>query len=297
MKILLFGSRGQVGSQLSNDLKGIGEVYKSSRKDDLACDVSNEPSIRSTIRKLKPNLIVNAAAYTDVDQAEVNQDECLSINAYAPRVMSEEAKILEIPFVHYSTDYVFDGLADYYKSESEITNPISFYGKSKAIAEEYIIKSGADHLILRTSWVYSKKGKNFLKTIMKLLAEKDSLSVIDDQIGAPSGAAFISKYSTSLIKARIANTASSGIYNCVPSGKTSWYEYARYLLQLAYTHKVFSDEIEPIIEPIPSTEYTSLAKRPLNSCLSNTKLSKTIKVSLPHWKIGVEECFKEIYDK
>ena len=291
MKILLVGKNGQVGFELQRSLACLGNITATDRN---TLDLTDDDSIRSVIQALKPNLIVNAAAYTAVDKAETEQDLAMQINANAPRVMAEQAKQLDIPFIHYSTDYVFNGQNDKPWTEQDQTDPISVYGHTKLLGEQAIIDSGVAHLIFRTSWVYGNRGNNFLLTMKRLATERDELSVVNDQIGAPTWSRHIADVTANIIaQAKASKDATqfieqhAGIYNLSGAGETSWHSFAKAIFELLEQQ----GEQVAKLNAIPTSAYPTPAQRPLYSCLDNQKLHQTFDIKLPDWQISLDLAF------
>jgi dTDP-4-dehydrorhamnose reductase len=284
MKILLFGKNGQVGFELQRSLEPLGIIKTLGSKE---LDITDFNELKNCIRLFSPDVIVNAAAYTAVDAAETNQDLAYAVNAEAVKIIAHEAKLLNAWFVHYSTDYVFDGTKTSPYIETDKTAPLSVYGRSKEGGENAIIDSNCKHLILRTSWAYGRHGSNFAKTILKLAKERDSLSIVSDQFGAPTRADLIADV-TALMLYRIfdknLNDDYSGVYHLVASGKTSWYEFACKVIKDAIFAgvelKCTADRVVPII----SSEYACAATRPKNSLLDTTKLTKQFGLVMPSWE-------------
>jgi dTDP-4-dehydrorhamnose reductase len=291
-RILLTGMTGQVGAELAVSLAPLGEVFACDRN---TFDLGDPAAIVATVRKLRPDIIVNAAAYTAVDRAEAEPALAMAVNGTAPGVLAEEALRLNAVLVHYSTDYVFDGTKREPYDEDDAPNPLSVYGRTKLAGDRAVQTSGAKHLILRTSWVYGAIGRNFLTTIQRLAAERDELKIVDDQIGAPTWSRDIA-IATSAILARSilsdgAQTgADSGTYNLSAQGSTSWHEFAAVIL--AQTSDVAAKPRAKLIA-IPTAEYPSPAARPRNSVLSHDKLQRTFGVEMPHWRESVSECLAE----
>ena len=283
IRILLTGKNGQVGWELQRTLAVLGEVIS---VDHAAMDLANPDSIRNTIQEIKPNLIINTAAYTAVDKAETESAAAMKINGVAPGIIAEEAKKLGATMIHYSTDYVFDGSKTSAYTEVDATNPISVYGKTKLAGEEAIAAVGLPYLILRTSWIYSLRGDNFLLTVKKLAKERSELKIVSDQIGAPTWARTIAE-ATALTIARLPYPLSdipSGIYHMTSAGSTSWYGFTKAILEKLNDHHF------PKIKAITTGEYPTPARRPANSTLSTEKISKTFGIALPHWEQGLELC-------
>lgn len=307
MKILVTGKTGQVGYELERSLQGLGEIIAVDRSQ---MDLSNLDQIRDVIRTVKPNLIVNPAAYTAVDKAENEPELAMLINGVAPGVMAEEARKIDAAMIHFSTDYVFDGTkrdsqgAFVPYTEDDVPNPVNVYGKTKLAGEQAIITSGCAHLILRTSWVYSTYGKNFLLTMLRLGNERDELKVVDDQWGSPTWAGWIANTTAQLIKERLISSSENqsdiaaraasvyGIYNLVNSGYTTWCRFARQIFSEAASHEGLLKKKAPDIFPIGTWEYPAPASRPVNSQLSTAKLATLLDKSIYSWEQSLHECLK-----
>jgi dTDP-4-dehydrorhamnose reductase len=298
MKILLFGKGGQVGWELQRSLAPLGELIVLDRDSQELCgDFTNLEGIAQTIRSVAPDVIVNAAAYTAVDKAESEPELARTINALAPGVLAQEAKRGRAWLIHYSTDYVFDGSGDRAWVEVDNTAPLNIYGATKLEGEQLIQQSGCRHLIFRTSWVYGARGGNFAKTMLKLAQERDNLKVIDDQIGAPTGAELLADITAHAIQKTRQNSEVSGIYHLVAAGETSWYGYARYVLDLAQRAGIVLKVIPEGIVPVPTSAFQTPAKRPHNSRMNTEKLRKTFGLHLPNWQTGVARMLTEILEK
>jgi dTDP-4-dehydrorhamnose reductase len=296
MKILLLGKNGQVGWELQRALSPLGDVISLDRQSvDFCGDIGNINELRATIRKLQPTVIVNAAAYTAVDKAEADRATAQLINAGAVQAMAQEAVSLGALLVHYSTDYVFPGTGVEPWTEEAIVAPVNFYGESKLAGERAIIESGCKHLIFRTSWVYAARGSNFAKTMLRLGRERESLNVIADQIGAPTGADLIADISAHVIPKAMINPALGGLYHLAASGETSWCEYAKLVIETAKS----SGEVLAAqqVLPIQTSQYPTPANRPLNSRLNTTKLRNAFSLCLPDWKLGVRRMLTEVLNK
>jgi dTDP-4-dehydrorhamnose reductase len=276
MRILITGKNGQVGTELARQNLQENAVF-TGRAD---CDLSRESSIREMVRRWEPKVIINAAAYTAVDQAEKDSTLCFAINAAAPRVLAEEAARMNALLIHYSTDYVFDGTKPVPYVESDPIHPVSVYGESKAVGEAAIAQVGGRHLILRTSWVYSAHGKNFLRTMLRLGSERSELRVVDDQVGAPTSAAAIARATLKLVDAE---PVASGIYHMTAGGATSWCGFARAIFDAAALSPI------PRVQPISSSEYPTPARRPANSVLANDKFAHTFGFRLPPWQQQLDQ--------
>lgn len=297
MKILLFGKNGQVGWELQRSLLPLGDLIALDRHSPELCgDLTNLKGIAETIKKVAPNIIINAAAYTNVDKAEEERDLASTINTEAPSILANEAKKLDALFVHYSTDYVFGGNGDNPKKECDSTSPLNVYGKTKRDGEELIFTSNCHHLIFRTSWVYGAYGNNFIRTMLRLGKERDSLKVVDDQIGAPTGAELLADITAHTVRTALQQPDAdvSGLYHLAANGYTSWHAYARLIFEQA--QKLGSElKIQPDqLISIPSNEFPTLAKRPLNSRLNTQKLQTTFNINLPSWETPVRRTVAEI---
>ena len=287
LKILISGKTGQVAIELQKHLAGLGQLIVLGR-DEL--DLSKPEQIRAQVRAHQPDLIINAAAHTAVDLAESEPELAFAINGIAPGVFAEEAAALGIPLIHYSTDYVFDGNKPAPYTEDDVPNPLGVYGKSKLAGEQAIAATGADCLILRTSWVYSTHGKNFLLTMQRLLQERPELRVVADQVGAPTWAGTIARSTRLLIERWLAGEAGKwGIYHLTAQGETSWFGFAQAIGEHLHTDGKACAELEAI----PSSAYPTPAKRPLNSRLDCSRLQQQWHVSQPHWQDALRECLAQ----
>ena len=298
MKILLFGKNGQVGWELQRSLLPLGNLIALDRMSPELCgDLANPTGIADTVQKVAPDIIVNAAAYTNVDKAEEEQDLAHTINTKAPNIMANEAKKLNAWYVHYSTDYVFDGNNNNPRKENDPTAPLNVYGQTKRDGEELIAASGCQHLTFRTSWVYGAYGNNFIRTILRLGKERDSLKVVNDQIGAPTGAELLADITAHTVHEALQRPEVSGLYHLTADGHTSWHTYARLIFEQAQ-ESGFELKIQPEqLISIPSNEFPSAAKRPFNSCLNTQKLQETFNLNLPLWETSVRRTLKEIMAK
>ncbi len=287
LRILISGQHGQVSQALQESLKGMGELIVLGRE---RLDLSQPQAIRPVVREIKPDLIINAAAHTAVDQAESEPNLAYAINATSPGVFAEEAAALGIPFIHYSTDYVFDGSKNGTWNEADVPNPLGVYGSSKLAGETAIAAAGGQHLILRTSWVYSLTGRNFLLTMQRLLQEREKLTVVADQIGAPTWAGTIAHSTRELIERwRDGKPGAWGVYHLTASGETSWFGFAQAIgQQLTQAGKPCA-----ALEPIPSSAYPTPAVRPLNSRLDCSRLQQEWGVSQPDWHEAMLECLAQ----
>lgn len=287
LRILISGQQGQVSQALQQHLQNMGELIVLGR-DQL--DLSQPESIRPVVRDIKPDLIINAAAHTAVDQAESEPDLAFAINATSPGVFAEEAAALGVPLIHYSTDYVFDGSKAGAWVEADTPNPLGVYGNSKLAGERAIAAAGGQHLILRTSWVYSLTGRNFLLTMQRLLQEREKLSIVADQIGAPTWAGTIAASTGALIERwRDGAPGAWGVYHLTASGETSWFGFAEAIGQ----QLINSSKPCAALEPIASSAYLTPAARPLNSRLDCSLLQRQWGVSQPDWHDALLECLAQ----
>jgi dTDP-4-dehydrorhamnose reductase len=299
VKILLLGKNGQVGWELQRSLALLGEV--------VAVDIDDAPpwrldfldagALRSLVAAAAPQLIVNAAAHTAVDKAEAEPELVRTINATAVGVLAQEAAARDAWLVHYSTDYVFDGSGSAPWSERSTPAPLSVYGRSKLEGEELIRASGCRHLIFRTSWVYAARGDNFAKTMLRLARTRESLSVIDDQIGAPTGADLLADLTAHAVRIARARPELSGTYHAVAAGETSWHGYAQHVVGFARARGEALRVAPAAIAPIPSSAYAQAAPRPKNSRLDTSKLRAAFDVALPAWQQGVDRMLTEVLDR
>lgn len=298
MRIVLFGKNGQVGWELQRSLAPLGELISLDRHSQNHCgDLTDLDGLARTIETLQPDVVVNAAAYTAVDKAESEPELAERINAEAPAMLAEAAKRVGAWLAHYSTDYVFDGSGELPWKEDDAVNPLSVYGKTKLQGEQAIQASGAKHLIFRTSWVYATRGNNFAKTMLRLAQEREQLSVIDDQIGAPTGADLIADVTTHTIRSAIKHAELSGVYHLAAGGATSWHQYALHVLDFARRQGVELKVPLEMVKAIASTEYPTAAQRPLNSRLNTEKLRRSFSLHLPDWQVGVERMLIETLGK
>lgn len=295
MKILLFGKSGQVGWELQRSLAPLGEVIAlDSNSADYCGDFTNLDGIAKTIRSIAPDVIVNAAAHTAVDKAESEAELARTINALAPRVLAEEAKRGNAWLIHYSTDYVFDGSGDTAWLETDNTAPLSVYGATKLEGEQAIMDSGCRYLIFRTSWVYGVRGGNFAKTMLRLAAERDRLTVINDQVGAPTGADLLADVTAHAIRTVQQRPELAGLYHLVASGETTWYDYARFVISFARDAGMDIKVADDAIVPVPTSAFPTPATRPLNSRLNTGTLCANFDINLPHWQTGVARMLTEL---
>ena len=294
MKLLVTGRNGQVGFELTRALSVLGEVVAVDRQ---SCDMANAEGIRALVRQVKPDVIVNAAAYTAVDKAESEQDTANAINAIAPGILGEEAAKLNALVVHYSTDYIFDGSKSGAYTENDTPNPQSAYGQSKLDGERALVKANPRHLILRTSWVYGAHGGNFAKTMLRLAADRDKLTVVADQFGAPTSAALLADLTAQLI-GRYAREGGEkfpyGIYHAVNSGETHWCDYARFVIATALAAGKSLKTTPDNIAPITTAQYPTPAKRPANSRMDTQHFRNTFALHLPPWQESLQHVLQQI---
>lgn len=291
-KILITGKNGQVGWELQKTLAPLGHIWCYDRNE---LDLMQPEAIAKAVRDIKPDIIVNAAAYTQVDKAESEPEEAFAVNAKAPLIFAEEAKKCGAIFVHYSTDYVFEGASSKPYDENDITNPLNVYGKTKLQGELAIQAIGGKYLILRTSWVYGMRGANFLMTMLRLGKERDRLKIVSDQVGAPTWCHLIAQMTEQMLsRAFILQDQKElwGIYHLTSGGQTSWFGFAEEIFNFyknSYLNRQNGGKI-PQLEEIMTSEYPTPATRPLYSVLSNEKLKNNFRLSMPHWKIGFGLC-------
>jgi dTDP-4-dehydrorhamnose reductase len=291
MKILLLGKAGQVGQELIRSLLPIGELVALGQAD---LDLQHHQALNQALDRIKPDIIINAAAYTAVDKAEADKALAWAVNATAVEVMAAYAKKHHILLVHYSTDYVFNGQKETAYLESDNTNPLNMYGASKLAGEQAILDSGCPHLIFRTSWVFSANGANFIKTILKLARHKDSLTVIDDQRGAPTSAELLADVTAHAVIAHQRNTLASGLYHLTSTGVVSWHGLACYMLEYALKQDIQFELTPDQIQPVLSADYPSPTERPKNSALDTTLLSSQLKIILPDWTHYVNRMINQL---
>jgi dTDP-4-dehydrorhamnose reductase len=296
MKILLLGKNGQVGWELQRSLAPLGEVIALDHDGapGLSGDFADPESLAATVRAVAPGLIVNAAAHTAVDKAEGEPDFARALNALAPFVLAREAAALGALLVHYSTDYVFDGSGSAPWTEDAPTGPLSVYGRTKCEGEELIRQSGCRHLIFRTSWVYAARGGNFAKTMLKLAAERDRLTIISDQYGAPTGAELLADVTAHAARMTLANPDLAGTYHLAAAGETTWHGYARHVIEFARARGVPIQVAADAILPVPTSAFPTPAQRPANSRLATARLRDAFGLTLPAWEQGVERMLTEI---
>ena len=300
-RILVTGSNGQVGFELQRSLAGMGEVFA---VDVDRMDLTDPESIRRVLREIAPDLIVNPAAYTAVDQAESQPELALAVNGTAPGIVAEEAKRVGAVLIHYSTDYVFDGTKAAPYTEDDEPCPMSVYGRTKLAGDRAIQAVDAPHLILRTSWVYGARGKNFMLTILRLARERDELKIVDDQVGAPTWSRAIARATADILKRLgygqegFANACAErrGVYNLTGAGQTSWHGFTAAILENARSLRPIDPALAvdrvPVLKPIPTEQYPTPARRPRNSVLSHAKLERVFGVQMPDWETSLTECMR-----
>ena len=295
MRILLIGKNGQIGWELQKALEGLGELTATGKNELDLCDPTQ---IQQIIHEIKPGLIINAAAYTAVDKAEEEPDLTMAVNGTAPGILAQEAKQIGSALIHYSTDYVFDGkIPSGAYQEEDAPNPLNVYGQTKLAGEQAIAQQAIPHLILRTSWVYGSRAKNFMLTILKLAKEQKEFRIVNDQVGAPTWCGVIAKATQQIIlslldpsKEQISEKMNtiSGIYHLSCKGETSWYGFAKAILD-------YSIETQPAkMSPIPSSEYQTPAKRPARSVLSNAKIARNLGIQMPLWEEALKQCLGNV---
>ena len=295
MNILLLGKSGQVGWELQRSLAVLGRVTALDHDSTEHCgDFANPEGVRETVRALRPDVIVNAAAHTAVDKAESEPEIARLLNATTPGVLAEEAARLGTWLVHYSTDYVFDGSGTRPWVETDAPAPLSVYGATKLEGEQRIQQTGCRHLILRTSWVYAARGGNFAKTMLRLGSERERLTVIDDQWGAPTGADLLADVTAHAVRHLQSRPGDGGLYHCVASGETNWHSYAKYVLEHARQAQPAIELKATEVAPVPTSAFPTPARRPHNSRLDTTRLQTTFGLALPPWQQGVARMLTEI---
>jgi dTDP-4-dehydrorhamnose reductase len=297
MKILLLGKNGQVGWELQRSLASLGEVLALDRHSTHYCgDLSKPEELAQTVLAYQPDFIVNAAAHTAVDKAESEPDLARCLNTDAPAALAKAAAQVGAWLVHYSTDYVFDGSGTHARQEGEGTGPLSVYGQTKLDGEKAIVASGCKYLIFRTSWVYGARGGNFAKTMLRLAQERERLTVINDQHGAPTGADLIADVTAHAMRRvqNTQNTSFTGVYHLVASGETTWHGYARYVVEHAKAMKPELDWKVVDIEPVPTNAFPTAAMRPHNSRLCTNAIQQNFGLVMPPWQQGVDRLLEEI---
>lgn len=294
MKILLLGKNGQVGWELQRALAPLGDVVALGS---LEADFLDPQALAAVVREVAPGVIVNAAAHTAVDRCEAEVGRASAINAEAPAVLAREAAALDALLVHYSSDYVFDGSGTEPWREDDRTGPLNVYGRSKLDGEREILASGCRHLVFRTSWVYAARGANFARTMLRLAAERESLSVVDDQVGAPTGADLIADVTAHALRSALQRPQVSGVYHLAAAGATSWHGYASHVIAFARQRRGQAIKVTPeAIAAVPSSAFPTPARRPMNSRLNCDKLRRTFGLTLPTWQSGVDRMLTEVLE-
>ncbi len=292
MKILLLGKNGQVGCELQRSLAPLGELLALDRHSHSHCgDLANLEGLAETVRVFRPDVVVNAAAYTAVDKAESDAEMAHVVNALAPEVLARACAAIDATLIHYSTDYVFDGRGQAAWREVDATGPLNVYGRSKLAGEQGIAKQGAKHVIFRTSWVYGTEGGNFAKTMLRLAQEREKMTVINDQFGAPTGAALLADVTALALQAP---QPLSGIYHLAAAGETTWFDYAQYVLKQAKALKPSLKFLVKEVLPVATSEFPTPAKRPQNSRLNCSRLEQALQIKLPVWQTGVDQLLAKI---
>jgi dTDP-4-dehydrorhamnose reductase len=294
-RIMLTGKNGQLGWELQRSLMPLGRVVALGRAD---LDLAEPDSIRKTVRAVRPDVIVNAAAYTAVDKAEQEPDVAMAVNGVAPCVLAEEAKRVGAALVHYSTDYVFDGDKSSPYTEDDAPNPLNVYGRTKLVGEQAIEAAGVPHLILRTSWVYGARGKNFLLTVLRLAEQRRQLRVVADQVGTPNWSRALAAATAQILAqcysprgTRAGFAENNSVYHLSGSAHTSWYGLARAILEEGLAR---SGCVTPEVIPIGSVEHPTAARRPKNSVLANGKIVNAFGLTIRHWHVDVRHCMREV---
>ena len=296
MKLLLLGKNGQVGWELQRSLAPLGELVALDfdTPGPLMADFSRPEQLAATVRAVAPDIIVNAAAHTAVDKCETEPELARAINAAGPAALAREAAARGAWLVHYSTDYVFDGSGSKPWREDDPTGPLNVYGQTKLEGEVAIRASGCKHLILRTSWVYAARGANFAKTMLKLAQERERLTVIDDQVGAPTGADLLADLTAHLVRASALGSSKSGTYHAAAAGETTWHGYAKHVIECGRVAGLNIKVSAGNIEPVATAAYPTPARRPANSRLDTRHLCETFNFNLPDWRLGVDRMLTEV---
>ena len=294
MKVLLLGCNGQVGWELQRSLAPLGELTALDHDSpEHLADFSRPEAVAETVRRLRPDVIVNAAAHTAVDKAESEEAFARTLNATTPAAIASVAHELGALMVHYSTDYVFDGSGARPWLESDAPGPLSVYGHTKLDGERQVAQQCPNHLIFRTSWVYAARGGNFAKTMLRLARERERLTVIDDQFGAPTGAELLADVTAHAVRATLADRAKAGLYHVVASGETHWHGYARFVLQQAEAAGLSLKASSERVDAVPTSAFPTPARRPHNSRLNTDKFQRTFGLVLPPWQAGVARMLRE----
>ena len=294
MKLLLFGANGQVGWELQRSLSPLGVLISLDRHNTEPCgDLSNLSGLARAVASVRPDVIVNAAAYTAVDKAEADVENADLINALAPEALAIAAHAVGAWLVHFSTDYVFDGSGDKPWLETDVTGPLSVYGRTKLDGELRIAAHCPKHLIFRTSWVHAARGGNFAKTMLRLARERDTLSIVNDQFGAPTGADLLADVAAHAIRQVAASSNNAGVYHVAAAGETTWFNYAKYVVAESIRAQAAPEIIVKSINPVATSAFPTAAKRPHNSRMDTSKLQQTFGLQLPPWQLGVKRMLIE----
>ena len=295
MKILLFGANGQVGWELQRSLSALGDLVALDRRSPDQCgDLTDLNGIKDTVQRVAPDVIINAAAYTAVDKAESDATAAQLVNAAAPGALAQAANAIGALLVHYSTDYVFDGSGSTPWVETDLTGPLNVYGTTKLAGEQLIASQCPNHLIFRTSWVYAARGGNFAKTMLRLAQQRESLSVINDQFGAPTGADLLADATAHAIRQVLNRPQDAGTYHLTAAGQTSWFDYANYVINQKIRSQVAPEIIVKNITPVATIAFPTVAQRPHNSRLNTAKFQHTFGLQLAPWQQGVARMLAEI---
>ena len=299
MKILLFGANGQVGWELRRSLAPLGELVAlgSAGEGGLAGNFLEPGAVAATVEQVRPDVVVNAAAYTAVDKAESEPERARTVNALAPEAIAAAARRIGAPLVHFSTDYVFDGSGSRPWREDDAPAPLSVYGRTKLEGEQRIAAAQAQHLILRTSWVYAARGGNFAKTMLRLARERDRLTVVDDQFGAPTGAELLADATAHAIRALLRDPALAGTYHLAAAGETNWHGYARFVVGQAQRLGEALKAGPDAIAPVPTSAFPTPARRPQNSRLATARFCTAFGLELPPWERGVARMLQELLER
>lgn len=296
MKLLLLGKGGQVGWELQRSLAPLGEVVVLDfDSTDFHADFSQPEQLAETVLKVRPDVVVNSAAHTAVDRAESELEFARKLNAVAPGVVAQAAQRIGALMVHYSTDYVFDGSGTEPRREGDATGPLNVYGRTKLEGEQLVAQHCTRHLIFRTSWVYAARGGNFAKTMLRLAKEHERLTVIDDQVGAPTGAELLADVTAHAIRATLADPSKAGLYHLAAGGETTWNGYARFVLAQALAAGVELKARPDTVDAVPTSAFPTPAARPHNSRLNTSKLRSTFDLVLPPWQNGVARMLRETF--
>ena len=295
MKILVLGATGQLGSELQRSLSSFGQLITLGTHDaHYYCDLQHTNELIKTLKQIRPSVIVNAAAYTAVDQAQKNPEMARRINAVTPSVLAHEAAAIDAWLIHYSTDYVFNGKGSRPWVETDLAEPLNIYGQTKLEGDLAIQASGCKHLILRTSWLYGKHGKNFVRAILQRAQTQDHLAIVNNQFGTPTSASLIASLTAHALKQVIQRPELGGLYHVAAQGETSWFDYAKFVLEQARLHGIPLRVMPDKIQPVSSQSYGALAPRPANSRLNADKFCTTFGVTLPPWQEGVAQLVAEL---